>query len=517
MKILFKIANFVIAFLILFSCLMGAAYAQGESEPLATPSTISGAAPGVINTTCGKPILDFSSLPKVTDQFKSSLGSSVLGTFANKAKGLSGGLTGLGLSLGGIILLISMLSAIAKAMVSSKPVGDIVVDHIITGSIVALIITNYGSFVDFAVSLAEHLNSAVGGTSPFAAILKLATSFFKALTNIAASVLKTIGCMGLFDKGVLTVFLDAAISFLLLLIALVFVFMALAEIIYALLLGPVVLGVGIIIGPISLSGLASQFTKPFFDKWLGFMAGASIMQFVAYAVLALLGAFVEDVGAGASTAGAGEFASQALGIALIAFSASKIFSQVPGMANALVPSTTGTSGGGGGSIAAGMIAGGTAIAGAALGGAGNALTSLGLKSAGAAASAASASSASTGAAIAKAFGLKPEQYNPAVAGIGAAMSPGNALASNAVDGASKALDSHGVTTQTPAGGAPSDKAATEASTTRQAKQSEAISKLNTGGRTPGGDGAVGASETRKTSQASAASGLASRPNKGLTS
>lgn len=515
------ISKFAVCITLLF--VLGSNFAFGQAAPPPVgPPPPAGASAGCAK----KPILDVQSLPSITNSFQQSLDGSVLSTFANRALGFSSGLVPGGLSLGGIILLISMLSSLAKAMVSSKPVGDIVIDHAITGGIVALVITNYGSFVSFAVGFAEHLNSVVGGSSPFAAIVQFAGSFFGALANIANSILDSVGCLGWSTTDVISKLLDGIIAFALLLIALVFVFMALSEIIFSLLLGPVVLGVGIVIGPISISGLASQFTKPFFDKWLGFMAGAAIMQFVAYTVLALMGAFIGSVGVAAANGTA--FAAQALGIALIAFSASKIFSQVPGMANALVPSTTGTSGGGGGSMAAGIGAVGGAIAGAAMGG-GAAVAAMagggGIKAAAAAASGGAASGKSMGAAVSKAFGASPAEVSKAQAGIGAITSPINAAGGAVASGANKAFgssfgqvsESLGVQTQTPAGGSSTDKATSEASTTRQGKQSEAISKLNTGGRTQGGDGAVGASETRKTSQASAASGVASRPNKGLTS
>jgi type IV secretory pathway VirB6-like protein len=522
-SILQKILKSFIGFLICFCTL--SVFAEAASAPTGPP-------PGqaAIGSSCAKTqALDVKSLPKITDSLKSSLDSSMLSGFTSTANGIANQLKGFGLALGGTLLLISMFSALAKAMVSNKSYGDIVVDHLITGAIIAAVIGSYETFSGYAVYVATYLNVIVGGTSPFAAILDLAVTFFASIGGISDAIGGSLSCLGIGDiPGLAGKLVDAIVSYILILIALVFLLLALGEIIYVLMLGPIALGVGVIVGPLAIATLAAGFTKEFFGKWLGFISAAALTQFVAYAILKLLGSFVTQ-----GMASTGSFAAQALGIALIAYSAGKIFAMAPGMANALVPGTTGMSGVGGGGLATGMAITSGALAGVAVGavtgisaaasaikGGGGIASSL-ATGASAGASATSSVSQAVSKAFGSALGVDSKSVDAGNKAMTAPFSAANAAGQSAIDGAKQAVNALGgsqvtnadkaTQVQTPSGksGDELSKSAEKNSSSRQEKQWNAGADFRAGDK-PSGEASGSSNQAKPT-------GVDSRPNKGLTS
>lgn len=517
----------ILSFALCFCSL--SALSQAAAAPPGAPSTSGPTAPGAGGSSCAKKqSLDTQSLTTLNDSIKGSLNSSLLSGFATTANGIANQLKGFGLALGGTLLLISMFSALAKAMVSNKSYGDIVVDHLITGAIIAAVIGSYETFSNYIVYVATYLNVIVGGTSPFDAILSLVGNFLTSFIGISKQISNSLACGGILDIT-FTLILDVIVASLLLLIALVFVLTAIGEIIYCLMLGPIALGVGIIVGPLALGTIAADFTKEYFGKWLGFVSAAALTQFVVYAILKLLGSFVQQ-----GMSPGGSFAAQALGIALIAMSAGKIIANAPGMAAALVPGTHGMKGGGGGSVAGGMAIASGAIAGAVAGAASGIAAGASAISGGggissaaqAAGSAAAGKSASVSQAVSKAFGsalgADPKSMEATKAAISTPFTAANAVGQRAIDAAKGVSNSladtnfnwsgnKGTQTQSPSGASGDDLAskAEKNAPGRQEKQWAAGADFRAGDKSSG--------EASGSTNQAKPTGVDSRPNKGLTS
>jgi hypothetical protein len=321
-------------------------------------------APASSSGSCSKSNPDISALQKLTKPVEKILDDkSMLRTFSDAGKGISGGIQGPAKALAGVLLSIVLAAGIANALASGKGVSGVVIDVILLGSIVAAVLAGYGSLVDVGVSLAESLNGAVGGTL-FQALLDFLNTFVGIVAGVYNAMTTGFSCME-WGIGMIAKLIDLLFGLLILCAAMVLVVLAFAEILYVILLGPVLIGVAVATGPLFIATLASKATKSFFDKWLAFLASALLVQFVALLMLKLIS--VAMLAAAKSSGTDGSFVVQALGIALIAHMMSKLFQSVPGIASALTGGKLGVSSGGSASLgaAAGAVGGAVGLTGAA--------------------------------------------------------------------------------------------------------------------------------------------------------
>lgn len=313
---------------------------------------------------CSRPNPDISALQKLTKPVEKILDDkSMLRTFSDAGKGISVGIQGPAKALAGVLLAIVLAAGIANALASGKGVSGVVIDVILLGSIVAALLAGYDSLVEVGVSLAESLNAAVGGTL-FQALLDFLNTFVGIVAGVYNAMTIGFSCME-WGIGMIAKLIDLLFGLLILCAAMVLVVLAFAEILYVILLGPVLIGVAVATGPLFIATLASKATKSFFDKWLAFLASALLVQFVALLMLKLIS--VAMLAAANSSGTDGSFVVQALGIALIAHMMSKLFQSVPGIASALTGGKLGVSSGGSASIpaAAAAVGAGIGIGGAA--------------------------------------------------------------------------------------------------------------------------------------------------------
>jgi TrbL/VirB6 plasmid conjugal transfer protein len=315
-------------------------------------------APSTSTGSCTKSNPDISALQKLTKPVEKILDDkSMLRTFSDAGKGISGGIQGPAKALAGVLLSIVLAAGIANALASGKGVSGVVIDVILLGSIVAAVLAGYGSLVDVGVSLAESLNGAVGGTL-FQALLDFLNTFVGIVAGVYNAMTTGFSCME-WGIGMIAKLIDLLFGLLILCAAMVLVVLAFAEILYVILLGPVLIGVAVATGPLFIATLASKATKSFFDKWLAFLASALLVQFVALLMLKLIS--VAMLAAAKSSGTDGSFVVQALGIALIAHMMSKLFQSVPGIASALTGGKLGMSSGGKASVPAAAAAVGGAV------------------------------------------------------------------------------------------------------------------------------------------------------------
>lgn len=343
--------------------------------------------------TCTSNNIDVASLSVVGKHLESSLGpATTLSVFTSEAITISGRLIPFALILAGTFLLIAILASVVKSLTENKPVGGVIADHIITGSIVMGLLGSYDLLMELAVSVAGSLNSLVNGSSPMNAITVFGNRLFAALGNVFISLADSAACGSWID--IIVNLIPSIIVLLLILVAAIFMILALVEMIFILLLGPITMSVAIAVGPLFVATYSTAFTKPWFDKWLGFLTGAMLIQFVAFILLEILGTTMNAI-ATQYTSQTSELLGVALSLAMVSFVMGSIFKQVPGMVNAMIPGSTGVNNAGNvGDKIASLATG--AIGGVASKGIGMATSAMGMGSAaGAVAGAASATAAVT--------------------------------------------------------------------------------------------------------------------------
>lgn len=253
--------------------------------------------------------------------------------FKSKGLAIASGLGVVAKALAGVLALVSLVWAVLIAMASNQSSIDAAVESIIFATITAFLLFNYPSIVNDVMTLAASVSSSVGIGGVGEAVSEFIRGFFFVFVDTVVK-----GISGLsFTDWVLKA-ADLIVGVLLMLIACFFAFTALIELIGVLLIGPVVVGLAIAVGPIFVACIASPYTRRWFDQWLNFLIGGAFLSVITLIVLTLLNAVVtvqitQDAG--------GSLAGQALAVALLGMGCAKIFAAIPGLADSLFPGRTG--------------------------------------------------------------------------------------------------------------------------------------------------------------------------------
>jgi len=135
-------------------------------------------------------------------------------------------------------------------------------------------------------------------------------------------------------------FTAAIPSFLALVVAIFFAFLAIIELIGIAFTGPVFFAAGFALGPLFCASIASHYTRRWFDQWLNFMIASAFMTTIAVVVLTILATVLSDFSTSFSSRC--DFSSgEVLGLALLMASVSKLFAGVPQITDAMFPGRTG--------------------------------------------------------------------------------------------------------------------------------------------------------------------------------
>lgn len=321
---------------------------------------------------CNKsePNAEVASLQLIYKGVESKFGNDMLQAMADSGKAIAGNLIDPARALGGALLLAYILFGISKNLAAQKATLGFVIDALVVGGIVAGILGAYDIVVSSAVSLATGLNGIVGGDNP---LNVLSTFFAQLFRGLASAWEKGSAEWKCANAAQALAFLgEIILAVLILLVALWFICTAILEIFTAIALGPILLGLAIAVGPIFIVTFVTPITKAFFDRWLGFIVGAAIFQFIAYTIVVLIGQFLGTIAQSDMS-----FLAQAISIALIAAVLGKVFQQVPSIVSSLVPGSLGVSSVSGTATAGAMLANAAvasaAVAGATIGAGGGAL------------------------------------------------------------------------------------------------------------------------------------------------
>ena len=294
---------------------------------------------------CSKPnpeVLAMKKLPDFVSKVTNPGTGSMLQTFTSAGKNIGSRLVPAAKGLAGALLLISFLAAAVKALVNNSPLRNELIDTVVNGMILAAVLSQYGTFAQMGVSLAETLNGVVGGDLA-SALTKFFLNFFTMLGAAYESFTVGISCIGFFSWN-LGMIAETILGLIVLVGALLITIFAFAEMLYVTLLGPVLIAIAIAFGPIAIATLASKATRPFFGQWLSFLASAAAVQFIVFVILELMGTVMLNATSQIRPGTGNSFLVHALTIALIALMMSKIFAQVPQIASGIAGGKLGVSG-----------------------------------------------------------------------------------------------------------------------------------------------------------------------------
>ncbi len=252
-----------------------------------------------------------------------------------------------GLALGGGFALLAMLLDVALAMTKRQSVLEVLVPSIIIALTAAILVKNYAALVHFLVGTVTDIEVAVTGeTDPFSMLFQTFYVIFLSLVHgMGLALSSACGFPGFFTHigeilmigfvGLLTAF------------ALAYAFI---EIVGVALLPLLMIGIGIAVGPVFVGLLGSRWTQKWAFKWIEFMIAALLINLFVLVGLELLSKTFGVMSTNAVNAGS--TALSMFGMLIMSLALGKIFSSIPGMANAMVPGHSGISAAGGGNAAA---------------------------------------------------------------------------------------------------------------------------------------------------------------------
>jgi type IV secretion system protein TrbL len=301
---------------------------------------------GAIGNAIGEPFRD-------TDARTLQAGQSIAGGLIGSAKILAGGLA-----------LLSFLWGLALYFTKIKgTVFEVLFNAILPASLVAVLLSNYDKFVSFVGWVAGLFN--VG--DPYASFASLIGKVFAAIGMGAYRTLEGFSCATQGFWPSLGAILDGFIGLLIYLICIVVALLAAAEFAFVLVLGSMMVGLAVAVGPLFMASAVTPVSKGFFDKWLGFIFAAFLIKVVAGLVVKIMDGVMSNVLSAIVNPGT-SVAVSALASVIMLWVLKQLVGQVPSIASALVPGTLG--GVSAGSNGLGSLIGGLAggAAGAAAGG-----------------------------------------------------------------------------------------------------------------------------------------------------
>lgn len=267
------------------------------------------------------------------------IGNDFVDRVINAAKGLAGSLKSVAMALAGVLALIQLIWNAMLAMLEKKPVIPAVLETVLFSLIAAALLTNYSVVVDTVYGIAKSVLSAVGldiGQTFMDFIKSLYDPVARLFVNIGKSFGEAWGTWKIVD-----VVAEIVLTVLVLVVAIYFIVVSLVSLLGVFIMGPIFLGVGIVIGPLMVATIVSRYTRAWFGQWLNYLVSSAFLTVGAVIVLKLLSTIFAS---SFEKFGEGKSAATALGIAMIAAGMTKLFESIPSITDAIFPGRTGAAG-----------------------------------------------------------------------------------------------------------------------------------------------------------------------------
>lgn len=271
-------------------------------------------------------------IQSVIENLFGSGSGNLLEKFVASGLTIASGLNSVALPLAGALALASMLWHIMLAMANRKSATDAAIEGILFAVLTAFLIAQYASIVTSVVGFGQTILTSTGFNLG-QAVTNFMNGFLAKFIDVIVKGFEAFGSVNWFLGAT-----DILFGVALMVLACFFAFMAMIELVGVLLIGPVVLGLAIAIGPIFIACLASTFTRRWFNQWFNFLINGAVLSAITVIVLTLL---TQVVTLGIGTIGQGSVSGQAIAMALIAVGSAKIFSSIPGFADSILPGRTG--------------------------------------------------------------------------------------------------------------------------------------------------------------------------------
>jgi type IV secretory pathway VirB6-like protein len=274
----------------------------------------------------------------VTAAIESVVGQNLVNRFMAGGLQISAQMTEYAKILAGALLTVHILWQITMNMVNNKEILEGVIEDLVFGAVVVFLLYLYPVIVKDIVEFGQKIMDlgASGG------IAEAVSKFIRALWGQMATIFKESisqlsswnGFLDYLGKSI-----DMVIALFFSFFALILGALALAEVLSVVILGPVIIGLSIALGPLFVAMLATSWTRRWFDQWLNFFINGALLT----AIMAILLSLISNVLLNqlSSSVWGSSLTGGALAMAILCLSLGKIISAVPSFADALLPGRTG--------------------------------------------------------------------------------------------------------------------------------------------------------------------------------
>jgi len=267
------------------------------------------------------------------DVINAVIGKEFADKVKNAALALSGNVSGVALALAGVLTLLSLIWGVMLAMLEKKSVVTAAFEALLFGVIAAALIKSFSLLANTVYDIAMAVLNAVGLN-----VGETFVDFVKSIFDPVGKIFQSISDQAEWTWAFADVLVDGIFAMLILLVAAWFLIQAASSIMGVFIMGPIFVGVGMVIGPLMCATLASGYTRQWFSQWLNFLVGASFLTVTAVVVMKLLTGVFETA---FTSMGGGKSSAVALGVAMIAAGLSKLFEAIPNITDAIFPGRTG--------------------------------------------------------------------------------------------------------------------------------------------------------------------------------
>jgi hypothetical protein len=222
----------------------------------------------------------------------------------------------------------------------------VAVGSLIPAAIVAACLGSYSSLVSTNGGVQGILSSftqaATGSSTASGSIASFAQQIFNVLASSVKALFQGLGCINIWSWTV-GIALQLIFGSLILIIALAFAVIAIAELVGVMLTGIMMVAIGVAVGPLFVACAVSNWSKGFFQQWLKFLLGASAYQMIISVILSLVSSMltsaqsqISSVNPAANDSTAGVSIAGLFGLLGITWIMTHLFRQIPLIAHGLV-------------------------------------------------------------------------------------------------------------------------------------------------------------------------------------
>ena len=276
------------------------------------------------------------SIMGVTAALEAIFGQNLLIRFVQGGLDISSSLITYAKILAGTLALVHLTWQIIINIINNKDILEGALEEILFATVVVFLLSIYPVIVKDIVDLGQEIMNRASNGGVANAVSRFIRAMFSQVSNIIEQDVATLSKGKWWDFIANSI--DMILAFIISIVTLIFCALAIVEVMSVVLLGPVVVGLSIALGPMFVAMLATGWTRQWFNQWINFFVNGAVLTAILAIVLNLISNVMMNqitaLGSGTSLTGG------AIAMMILSLTLGKIIGAVPHFADALLPGRT---------------------------------------------------------------------------------------------------------------------------------------------------------------------------------